>query len=99
MLLCLSRIHRRPHPQCCHKEETIVSQIFDALQRSESERPADDSSAVPQGTDLLRRAERRAAARWEASGSGSDLDVADSSLEEEIEVIEVAPSPAPVKPA
>jgi capsular exopolysaccharide synthesis family protein len=76
-----------------------VSQIFDALQRSESERPADDSSALPQGTDLLRRAERRAAARWEAAGSSSDLDVAETSLVEEIEVIEVAPSPAPAKPA
>ncbi|HEY5214975.1 MAG TPA: CpsD/CapB family tyrosine-protein kinase [Acidobacteriaceae bacterium] len=76
-----------------------MSQIFDALRRSESERPGDDSSALPQGTDLLRRAERRAAERWEADGSRSDLDLAESSLEEEIEVIEVAPSPAPAKPA
>jgi capsular exopolysaccharide synthesis family protein len=76
-----------------------VSQIFDALQRSESERPGDDSSALPQGTDLLRRAERRAAARWEAVGSRPDLEVVETSREEGFDVIEVAPSPAPAKPA
>lgn len=43
-----------------------MSRIFDALQRSESERSGDDSSALPQGPDLLRRAERAAASNWDA---------------------------------
>lgn len=79
----------------------IVSRIFDALQRQESERSGDDSSALPQGPDLLRRAERRVAARWEASGPGSELDVAKFSDNDEdgLGGIEVAPSPAGAKPA
>ena len=76
-----------------------MSRIFDALQRLESERSGEDSTSLPQGPDLLRRAENRAAARWEAAGSRSDLDVVETSLEEEIEVIEVAPLPAAAKPA
>ena len=75
-----------------------MSRIFDALQRLESERSGEDSSSLPQGPDLLRRAEHRAAARWEAAGYSSDVDVAETSLEEEIEVIEVAPLPVAAKP-
>lgn len=75
-----------------------MSRIFDALQRLESERSGEDSSSLPQGPDLLRRAEHRAAARWEAAGYSSDVDVAETNLEEEIEVIEVAPLPAAAKP-
>ena len=68
-----------------------MSRIFDALQRSESERSGDDSSALPQGPELLRLAERRAAAKWEASGSRSELDVAATGLEDGLDAIEVAP--------
>ena len=43
-----------------------MSRIFDALQRSESERSGADTAALPQGPDLLRRAERAAASNWDA---------------------------------
>jgi capsular exopolysaccharide synthesis family protein len=49
-----------------------VSRIFDALQRQETERSGDDSSALPPGPDLLRRAERRIVARWDADGPGPE---------------------------
>jgi protein-tyrosine kinase len=42
-----------------------MSRIFDALQRSERERSGDDSETLPQGPDLLKRAENRAASKWE----------------------------------
>jgi capsular exopolysaccharide synthesis family protein len=71
-----------------------VSRIFDALQRQESERSGDDASALSQGPELLRRAERRAAARWEVSGSRSELDVPKSTEEDGLGEIEVAPPPA-----
>ena len=76
-----------------------MSQIFDALQRQESERSGDDSSALSQGPDLLRRAERRAAARWEASGPLSELDVPNNIDEDGLGEIEVAPPPAAVESA
>lgn len=76
-----------------------MSRIFDALQRSESERSGDDSSALPQGPDLLRLAERRATAKWETAGSRSELDMAARVLEERLDVVEVAPPPTVPKPA
>jgi capsular exopolysaccharide synthesis family protein len=42
-----------------------MSQIFDGLQRSEAERSGADVSALPGATELLQRAERRAASKWE----------------------------------
>ena len=42
-----------------------MSRIFDALQRSERERSGDDSETLPQGPDLLKRAEQRTASKWE----------------------------------
>src|SRR5579863_8026089 len=42
-----------------------MSRIFDALQRSERENSGDDSQTLPQGPDLLKRAEQRAASKWE----------------------------------
>jgi capsular exopolysaccharide synthesis family protein len=44
-----------------------MSHIFDALQRSEDERPGIDSPESSEATELLRRAERRAASKWEAA--------------------------------
>jgi len=44
-----------------------MSQIFDGLQRSEAESPESDLSALPGATELLRRAERRAASKWKAA--------------------------------
>jgi capsular exopolysaccharide synthesis family protein len=43
-----------------------MSHIFDALERSEAERSGADSAA-PGATELLQRAERLAASKWEAS--------------------------------
>jgi capsular exopolysaccharide synthesis family protein len=44
-----------------------MSNIFDALQKSEAEFCGSDSPEVVEATELLRRAERRATARWESS--------------------------------
>jgi len=44
-----------------------MSHIFDALQRSEDERPGIDSPELSEATELLRRAEHRAASKWEAA--------------------------------
>jgi len=44
-----------------------MSHIFDALQRSEGERPGNDPTALAEATELLLRAERRAASQWETS--------------------------------
>ena len=76
-----------------------MSRIFDALQRQESERLGDDSSALPQGPDLLRRAELRVAARWDASGSRSELDMPKDIEEDGSGGIEVAPPNADTKSA
>lgn len=52
-----------------------MSRIFDALQRSESERDGTDSATLPQGPELLRRTERRVASNWEAAVSTADPEV------------------------
>jgi capsular exopolysaccharide synthesis family protein len=44
-----------------------MSDIFDALQRSEGERSQKDSPVPSEATELLRRAERRAASTWETA--------------------------------
>jgi capsular exopolysaccharide synthesis family protein len=41
-----------------------MSHIFDALQRSEAERPGADLPVLSEVTEMLQRAERRAAAKW-----------------------------------
>jgi capsular exopolysaccharide synthesis family protein len=46
-----------------------MSRIFDALQRSEKERSGSEGAALPAGPDLLVRAERRVASKWEAVSS------------------------------
>ena len=66
-----------------------MSQIFDALQKSESER-AGTESALPQGAELLRRAERDAASRWDAKASSTNGGIAGIVLENEIPSIESA---------
>jgi capsular exopolysaccharide synthesis family protein len=47
-----------------------MSQIFDALQRSDAERSGDRSSDQLQPTDVLRRAERLETQRWQKEASG-----------------------------
>jgi capsular exopolysaccharide synthesis family protein len=44
-----------------------MSHIFDALQRSEAERSGTDSATLSGATEMLRRAERRAASKWETA--------------------------------
>jgi capsular exopolysaccharide synthesis family protein len=46
-----------------------MSQIFDALQRSDAERSGDRSADPSQATDVLRRAERYEALRWQKDGA------------------------------
>lgn len=46
-----------------------MSNIFDALKRSENERGGSDSSRPAKATELLQRAERRAVSNWEANVS------------------------------
>jgi capsular exopolysaccharide synthesis family protein len=41
-----------------------MSRIFDALQRSERERTGTDAAPLPEGPELLRRAERQASTEW-----------------------------------
>ncbi len=67
-----------------------MSRIFDALQRSETERSGSDSSALPQGPDLLRRAERRVAARWDADGPRPESQAATSVEDDALAEIAVA---------
>lgn len=55
-----------------------MSHIFDALQRSENERAGTDSLASPEATELLRKAERRAASRWETSVRARKADTVES---------------------
>lgn len=51
-----------------------MSRIFDALQRSEGERPREDSATLPEGQELLREAERRAASDWAITTSAKEDD-------------------------
>jgi capsular exopolysaccharide synthesis family protein len=92
-----SRVHRRIDPHYYFRKELIVSQIFDALQRSESERSGIDTATLPQGPDLLRRAERAAASTWVTSSAGVEPDVSSVAVDDErIErtVIPISPTGA-----
>ncbi len=60
-----------------------MSRIFDALQRSESERSGVDTATLPQGPDLLRRAERAAASNWDASGVRVEPETTNVAVEDE----------------
>ena len=51
-----------------------MSQIFDALQRSESERSGNDTPAMSRATELLRRTESYAASKWETAALGEEQD-------------------------
>jgi capsular exopolysaccharide synthesis family protein len=52
-----------------------MSHIFDALQRSEAERSEIDPSTLTGATEMLRRAERRAASKWETAALPGPPDV------------------------
>lgn len=66
-----------------------MSRIFDALQRLESERSGDDTSVLPQGPELLRRAERRAAEKWENADSRVEVEVPEKGDEDRLGPIDV----------
>ena len=51
-----------------------MSQIFDALQRSEAERSGMDLSGLTEATEMLQRAERLAASEWETKRGTEHLD-------------------------
>lgn len=67
-----------------------MSHIFDALQRSEVEHPGINSPDPSEATELLRRAERRAASKWEAT-----IHPKSNSAAEEAELRELSPLQPP----
>lgn len=83
-----------------------MSHIFDAIQRSEDERAEIDSPVPSEATELLLRAERRAASRWESAASLRQVEVAEVTGQEEplqaqapTPAVTVAKVPAPVQVA
>ena len=58
-----------------------MSNIFDALQRSEAERSGVDFSALSAATDLLQRAERRAVSKWESGTLSPERDTREAPKE------------------
>jgi len=68
-----------------------MSHIFDALQRSEAERAGSDAPALPGVTELLQRAELRAASRWASTVPST---VQDAVQAEELDATEDADFPA-----
>lgn len=71
-----------------------MSQIFDALQRSEAERSGLSREALLQPTEMLRRVEEGEAARWEATTSASDVDSFGIAEHERVEDSVVVPESA-----
>jgi capsular exopolysaccharide synthesis family protein len=78
-----------------------MSHIFDALQRSESERAGRDSLAPSEATELLRNAERRAASKWETAVRIKNHDSRESTAGETSVGLLAAPpeETAPIAPA
>jgi len=71
-----------------------MSHIFDALQRSEGEFAAADSRSSSEATELLRRAERRTASKWETAVLTKQADVAESAESDtlsRVQAVAVAP--------
>jgi capsular exopolysaccharide synthesis family protein len=57
-----------------------MSQIFDALQKSENEDAKTDPSNASEATELLQRAERRAVGRWESATLPNQSEVSASTV-------------------
>jgi capsular exopolysaccharide synthesis family protein len=82
-----------------------MSHIFDALQRSEDDRPGIDPVEPGEATELLRRAERRASSNWEnavlskrdSAPNRPDLDIS-IGLEEDVPVSAVPEATAANEP-
>jgi capsular exopolysaccharide synthesis family protein len=60
-----------------------MSRIFDALQRLESERSGVDRTALPQGPELLKRAERAATSNWDADLARMEPETASVAVDDE----------------
>ena len=60
-----------------------MSRIFDALQRLESERSGADTATLPQGPELLKRAESRAASNWNNGTPQTELETASIVVEDD----------------
>jgi capsular exopolysaccharide synthesis family protein len=60
-----------------------MSRIFDALQRLESERSDVDSATLPQGPELLKRAERRAVSNWDRVAAQEELKATSNVIDED----------------
>src|ERR1700722_9268237 len=74
-----------------------MSHIFDALQRSEAERSGIDFSAMSGATELLQRAERQAASKWETAVPSEQHD-ATKGAERDTSLGLLAVSPGVTKP-
>jgi capsular exopolysaccharide synthesis family protein len=67
-----------------------MSQIFDALRKSENERNGSDRSSPSEATELLRAAERKAASKWGVANSANSRAVEENRREGEIPQLEAA---------
>jgi capsular exopolysaccharide synthesis family protein len=75
-----------------------MSHIFDALQRSEGESAGVNSPTPSEATELLRRAERRAALKWESAAQARQTGGTETAeLAEVIELQPEAPSAPPLE--
>ena len=74
-----------------------MSRIFEALQRSEAERSSDLPS-LAEAAEILQRAERRAASRWQAAVLSEQPDVA-KGAEDDLSFGQPGESPVGVTPA
>jgi capsular exopolysaccharide synthesis family protein len=63
-----------------------MSQIFDALQRLEAERSGIELSALPEATELLRRAELEVATQWEREVLSGRRDTVEGSEPDSFEI-------------
>jgi len=70
-----------------------MSRIFDALQRLESEQSGVDRAELPQGPDLLKRAERVAASNWDANLARMEPETASVAVDDERSAQTVIPLP------
>lgn len=61
-----------------------MSRIFDALQRSESERADSDGGASPIGPELLQRAERRIASKWQTVAPVNEVKIIENKEEDPV---------------
>jgi capsular exopolysaccharide synthesis family protein len=74
-----------------------MSHIFDALQRSEGEAPGTGTPVSSEATELLRRAERRAASRWETAAL-LEKEAPETAADQDLSAASVSAYVAPSRP-